>query len=57
VTHMYLNCHARQKRLEDAMRKAIADVNHPNTEVKTSNRLGQRPWILGLVMERMDRVI
>jgi len=53
VTHMYLNCHARQKRLEDAMRKAIAEVNHPNTEVKTSNRLGQRPWILGDVMETL----
>ena len=50
---MYLNCHARQKRLEDATLKAIADVNHPNTEVKTSNRLGQRPWILGLVMETL----
>ena len=35
------------------MRKAIVDVNHPNTEVKTSNRLGQRPWILGLVMETL----
>ena len=53
MTHMYLNCHARQKMLEDAVRKAIADVNDPNTEVKTSSRLGQRPWILDLLMETL----
>jgi hypothetical protein len=51
VTHMYMNCHARQKRLEDEMCEALADVSHHRTEVKILNRSGQRPWILVLLME------
>jgi hypothetical protein len=54
VTQMNLNCHARQKTLEDAMRKALTDVNHPNTEVKTSSWLGQRPRKLGLLVGKPE---